>query len=527
MYKEYAFFATVVVYLHIKTQKDTIMKIFPSSSIKKLDTYTIENEPIASIDLMERAAQTLTAAITSRWDAETPVTVFAGPGNNGGDALAVARMLAEKGYKIEVYLFNTKGDLSPDCQINKELVEMMDEVTFHEVSTQFIPPTLTYKHLVIDGLFGSGLNKPLSGGFAAVVKYINSSSATVVAIDIPSGLMGEENTFNVKSNIIRANVTFSLQLPKLAFLFAENTEFVGEWELLDIKLSEDGIDETETNYEMLEAEYIHSLIKPRKQFAHKGNFGHALLIAGSKGMAGAAVLAARACLRSGVGLLTIHAPICNNDILQTSVPEAMVEQDANEDCFSYPADTDDYQAIGIGPGLGRAEETEAALLEQLHATQTPLVLDADALNILANHRHALTSLPKGSILTPHPKELERLVGRCQDSYERLMKACELAHTAKVHIVLKGAYSTIITPNGKCFFNPTGNPGMATGGSGDVLTGVILALLAQGYAAEEAAKIGTYIHGLAGDFAQKKQGMIGLTASDIVACLPMAWRLLSE
>ena len=257
-------------------------------------------------------------------------------------------MMAEKGYKIEVYLFNTKGELSPDCQTNKELVEMMEEVTFHEISTQFVPPTLTPEHLVIDGLFGSGLNKPLSGGFAAVVKYINASPAMVVSIDIPSGLMGEENTFNVKSNIIRADVTFSLQLPKLAFLFAENTEFVGEWELLDIQLSEEGIEETETNYEMLEIAEIRSLIKPRRQFAHKGNFGHALLIAGSKGMAGASVLAARACLRSGVGLLTIHAPLCNNDILQTSAPEAMVETDASETCFAVPTDTDDYQAVGVG-----------------------------------------------------------------------------------------------------------------------------------------------------------------------------------
>ena len=466
------------------------MKIFPSSSIK------------------------------NRWSRETPVTVFAGPGNNGGDALAVARMLSEKGYKTEVYLFNPKGELSPDCQTNKELVEMAEEVTFHEISTQFVPPTLTPDHLVIDGLFGSGLNKPLSGGFAAVVKYINSSPAMVVAIDIPSGLMGEENTFNVKNNIIRADV----QLPKLAFLFAENTEYVGEWDLLNIGLSEEGIEETETNYEMLELEDIRSLIKPRQQFAHKGNFGHALLIAGSKGMAGASVLAARACLHSGVGLLTVHAPICNNDILQTSVPEAMVETDANETCFAIPTDTDDYQAVGIGPGLGRSEETEAALLEQLEHCQTPVVVDADALNILANHRHTLTHLPKGSILTPHPKELERLTGKCQDSYERLTKACELAHAANVHIILKGAYSAIITPAGKCYFNPTGNPGMATGGSGDVLTGVILA---QGYPAEDAAKIGTYIHGLAGDFAQKKQGMIGLIASDIITCLPTAWRLVSE
>lgn len=503
------------------------MKIFTSNSIKQLDAYTIENEPIASIDLMERAAKALTEAITNRWSNETPVTIFAGPGNNGGDALAVARMMAEKGYKIEVYLFNTKGELSPECQTNKELVELMDEITFTEVSTQFTPPTLTVDHLIIDGLFGTGLNKPLSGGFAAVVKYINAASATVVSIDIPSGLMGEENTFNVRANIIRADVTLSLQLPKLSFLFAENSDLIGDWELLDIQLSRDGIEYTETNYELLEVEDIQPLIKQRKKFDHKGNYGHALLIAGSQGMAGASVLAARACLRSGVGLLTVHAPICNNDILQISVPEAIVEQDASEHCFAVPTYTDEYQAVGIGPGLGQSEETEAALLEQLTTCQAPLVIDADALNILANHRHALISLPKGSILTPHPKELERLVGKCQDSYERLTKACELARTAKVHIVLKGAYSAIITPAGKCYFNTTGNPGMATAGSGDVLTGIILALMAQGYAAEEAAKAGTYVHGLAGDIAQNKRGVIGLTASDIIAQLPMAWRLVSE
>lgn len=503
------------------------MKIFPSNSIKKLDAYTIEHEPIASIDLMERAAQALTDAITERWDTETPVTVFAGPGNNGGDALAVARMMAEKEYKVEVYLFNPKGELSADCQTNKELVEMMDTITFSEVSTQFVPPTLTEDHLVIDGLFGSGLNKPLSGGFAAVVKYINASPATVVSIDIPSGLMGEENTFNTKAHIIRADLTLSLQLPKLAFLFAENTEFVGEWELLDIKLSQEAIEETPTNYSILEVEEIRSLVKPRKQFAHKGNFGHALLIAGSYGMAGASVLAAKACLRSGVGLLTVHAPIRNNEILQISVPEAIVEPDASDIEFACPTDTDDYQAVGAGPGIGRSEETETALLEQLSSCQTPMVLDADALNILANHRYALNNLPKGSILTPHPKEMERLVGKCQDSYERLMKAAELARTAKVHIILKGAYSAIITPDGRFFFNPTGNAGMATAGSGDVLTGIVLALLAQGYTAEEAAKLGAYVHGLAGDFARKKLGTISLTASDIIHYLPMAWRLVSE
>lgn len=503
------------------------MKIFPTQSIKELDAYTIENEPIASIDLMERASQALAKAIAGRWDAKTPFTVFAGPGNNGGDALAVSRLLAKKGYKVSVYLFNTKGELSPDCETNKERLADVENVDFHEVTSQFVPPVLTDDHVVIDGLFGSGLNKPLSGGFAAVVKYINASPARVVAIDVPSGLMGEENTFNVRANIVRADVTLTLQLPKLAFLFAENQEFVGEWELLDIGLSEDAIEETDTDYFLLEGEDMEYLLKTRNKFAHKGDFGRALLIAGSQGMAGASILAARACLRSGVGLLTVHVPYCNNMIVQTSVPEAMTEMDSSDTCFACPTDTDDYQAVGIGPGLGKSEETEAAVLEQIDACQTPMVVDADALNVLAGHRNYIGRLPKGSILTPHPKELERLVGKCQDSYERLTKARELARTAGVYIVLKGAYSAIITPKGKCYFNTTGNPGMATGGSGDVLTGVVLALLAQGYAPQDAACLATYVHGLAGDIACKKQGMMGMTAGDIVNYLPLAWRMMEE
>ncbi|ADV43435.1 NAD(P)H-hydrate dehydratase [Bacteroides helcogenes] len=503
------------------------MKIFPTASIKQLDAYIIENEPVASIALMERAAVALADAITKRWeDKATPFTLFAGPGNNGGDALALARLLMQRGYiKVTAYLFNTSGNLSPDCQANMERLAKVPDVDFHVVTTQFVPPVLTENHVVIDGLFGSGLNKPLKGGFAAVVKYINASAATVVAIDVPSGLMGEDNTYNVQSGIIRASLTLSLQFPKLAFFFAENQSFVGEWQLLDIGISEDAIEQTDTDYHLLENEDMPYLVKLRARFAHKGDFGSALLIAGSQGMAGASVLAARACLRSGVGLLTVHVPFCNNFIVQTSVPEAKTELDISDTCFTAPADTDDYQAVGIGPGLGRAVETESALLEQIDLCQTPMVVDADALNILGEKRSYIGRLPKGSILTPHSKELERLVGKCQNSYDRLMKARELAKTAGVYIILKGAYSAIISPSGKCWFNITGNPGMATGGSGDVLTGVLLALLAQGYETEIAVRLGTYVHGLAGDIACKKQGTTAMTAGDIVNALPMAWRML--
>lgn len=503
-----------------------MIKIFPTSQIKQFDAYTIEHEPIDSVDLMERAALALTEAIVNRFpDTETAFVVFAGPGNNGGDALAVARLLAGRGYRSRVYLFNPKDVLSPDCETNRDRLQAVDGVELHEVVNRFEPPRLTAETVVIDGLFGSGLSRPLTGGYAAMVKYINASPATVVAIDVPSGLMGEDNSFNVADTIVRASLTLSLQLPKLAFLFAENESYVGEWQLLDIGLNKQIMEETETDYALLEVPDVATLLKPRKRFSHKGTFGRAMLIAGSQGMAGASVLAARACLRSGVGLLTVHLPFCNNLIVQTSVPEAMTEIDYHDTCFTETADVDGYQAVAIGPGLGKAEETEKALLQQIDETNVPMVIDADALNLLARHNDYLYRLPKGSILTPHPKELERLIGGCKNSFERLKCVRDLARDASLYIVLKGAYSAIVAPDGKVTFNTTGNPGMATGGSGDVLTGILLALLAQGYNSEEAVQIGVCVHGLAGDLAANEQGQIGMTSGDLITYLPRAWQAL--
>lgn len=500
-----------------------MIKIFPTYQIKQLDAYTIEHEPIASIDLMERAARALTDEITRRWTPETPFVFMAGPGNNGGDALAVARLMSEKGYQTSVYLFNTKGKLSPDCEQNKECLLAVRGVDFHEVISQFTPPVLNTETVVVDGLFGSGLNKPLEGGFASVVKYINASKAEVVSIDVPSGLMGEENGENKSDCIIKASLTLSLQLPKLAFLFAENEEFVGEWMLLDIGLSKQAIDEMPTPYKMLTDDDIPAMLKPRGKHTHKGNYGRAMLIAGSQGMAGASILAARACLRSGVGLLTVHLPFYNNLIMQMAVPEAMTEIDINDAYFAEATDVDDFQAVAIGPGLARSRATEMAVLEQISTTQIPMVIDADALNILGDNKTYLMRLPKGSILTPHVKELERLVGKCNDSHERLMRAIELAERAEVYIVLKGAYSAIISPKGEVYFSSRGNPGMATGGCGDVLTGILLALLAQGYDTGRAALMGVYIHGLAGDLSAEKFGQIAMTSGDLVEMLPQAWK----
>lgn len=504
------------------------MKIFTSTQIQELDKYTIEHEPISSLDLMERAARTLTRAITDTWANSMPVVVFAGPGNNGGDALAVARMLAEQSYQVTVYLFNISGNLSPDCAANKKRLQDCKRIhDFHEIIQEFDPPRLEESMLIIDGLFGSGLNKPLAGGFASLVKYINASSARIVSIDIPSGLMTEDNNYNVRANIIRATQTLTLQQPKLSFLFPENQQFIGKLRVLDIRLSQEGIDKMETSFTVTEESDIRQRLLERSAFVHKGQMGHALLIAGSYSMAGAAILAAKACLRVGVGKLTVNSPKRNNAILQIAVPEAIVQPCSEETIFSETIDTEEYQAMGIGPGLGQSEQTAIALISQLRRTQCPTVVDADGLNILANHRAWLQQLPKGLILTPHPKELDRLEGHAADSYERLTKARNIAERLKGYVILKGHYTAICCPDGHVVFNPTGNAGMATAGSGDVLTGIITGLLARGYKAEDACIVGVYLHGLAGDLAAQEMGEESLIASDIINNLSKAFKRLKE
>ena len=504
------------------------MKIFTSAQIKELDKFTIENEPISSLNLMERAAQTMTRSITELWGTATPIVVFAGPGNNGGDALAIARMMAAQGYQIVAYLFNISGHLSPDWAANKKLLEENKHIQqFFEVTQEFDPPVLDEKTLVIDGLFGSGLNKPLAGGFASLVKYINASPSKIVSIDAPSGLMAEDNTYNIKANIIRAYLTFTLQQPKLSFFFAENQQFIGQLRVLDIRLSQEGIQKMDSSYTVIEENDIRNSLLPRNPYAHKGQMGHALLIAGSYCMAGAAILAAKACLRSGVGKLTVNSPRRNIPMIQQSVPEAIIKTGAEEIIFAESVDTEEYNAMGIGPGLGQSEQTAIALIAQLRRTQCPIVADADVINILANHRAWLQQLPKGIILTPHPKEFDRLEGHSADSYERLTKACNLAERLQGIVILKGHYTAICMADGHVMFNPTGNAGMATAGSGDVLTGIITGLLARGYQPKEACMVGVYLHGLAGDLAAAELGEESLLASDIIQYLPRAFKRLKE
>ena len=496
------------------------MKFFYTAQVKELDAYTIEHEPIASIDLMERAARVLTDAILERY-AGCRFTVFAGPGNNGGDGLAMARMLAAEGHSVAVWMINPKGKLSPDCAVNLERLKNTT-VSVVEVKEAFSMPALKKDTVIIDALFGSGLNKHVSGSiFADVINGINASGCRVVAVDMPSGLLGENN-YPLEGVVVSATDTLTLHFPKLSLLMPENAPFVGNISILDIGLSQEWIDREPSPLHFTDEKEIKALLRPRVRHAHKGDFGRALLVAGSRGMAGASVLAARAALRSGVGLLTVHIPVCNNVIVQSSVPEAMTSIDSNECCFSDDIDVSKYNAVAVGPGLGQGKESEAALLRLIVNSTAPMVVDADALNILSRNKEWLYRLPAGCVLTPHPGEFERLFGKATSRYQAIESVRAVARDCGIVIVLKGAYTTIIAPDGNIYFNSTGNPGMSTGGSGDVLTGIILALLAQGYEGVDAARIAAYMHGLAGDLAVSELGETALVAGDIVNYLPKAW-----
>jgi len=407
--------------------------------------------------------------------------------------------------------------------INWQRLQEQGKVELKQIRSIDAFPEIDDSFVFIDGLFGSGLSRPLEGIPAAIVAQINQSTNTIIAIDIPSGLMGEDNTGNNMENVVRADYTLTFQFPKLSFFFAENEQFAGQWEVLPIGLHPDGIEQEKSDFSWLEQEYIEQILPVRSKFDHKGRLGHALLMSGSYGKMGAAVLASKACLRAGVGLLTTHVPRLGYSILQTAVPEAMASVDLHDSVITEFPNPDPYSTIGIGPGIDQKQNTRKALCFLLEKAQVPLVLDADALNILSGQKEWLQKLPAGSILTPHPGEFRRLVGEAENSYQYIQKQIQFSKAHNCVVVLKGAYTSISSPGGKLWFNSTGNPGMATGGSGDVLTGIILGLLAQGLLSEEAALIGVYVHGLAGDMAAHDFSEFSMLAGDLIENLGKAFK----
>lgn len=504
------------------------MKIFNTENIRKIDRITIEEEGVSSQELIRRVAEGVAGEIIGRWSPSTPVVIFAGSGNNGADALVVGRLLLEAGFYPRILLFNFKGNsLSRDCDIAKRELLSTGYNGLMEIIDRAELPSLTPDHLVIDGLFGSGLRDPLEGGFMMLARNISESGATVISIDVPSGMFGEWNARVIGRNVVHATLTMAIQFPRLSFFLGDNAELVGKWKVIDIGLSNRAIMETPTKYFYVERDEVRAVLKPRKPFSSKSDYGHALLFAGCYGMAGAAVMTARGALRSGVGKLTVHSARAAFPVIQSQVPEALFSADRHENVISDMSARFNCSAIGVGPGIGTNDATRGAFETLVKSYKRPLVIDADALNAIAKNQTILDHIAPGSILTPHAGEFDRIFGTQTSDEGRLLKAVEVSHRYKLLIVLKGRYTATVRPDGKVFFNSSGTPAMATAGSGDVLTGIITSLLAQGYKPETASVAGVYIHGLAGEMAAETQGEYGTTAMDIASCVGRAVKAIME
>lgn len=496
------------------------MKIFSSIQINNADKFTIEHEPISSVDLMERAGERLVDEILLAFPKTCHFAIFAGPGNNGGDGLVIARLLHMHQKIVTVYVLDL-GNFSDELKINIDKWSTgANEIHYIRNADDIKAISLTEDTLFVDALFGNGLNRPLDGLAKELVSYINLKPNFKLAIDIPSGLSADAAHTSNATNTILANFTLTIQFPKLSFFFAENEPFIGIWKVVDIQLSREFIDKENTNFFVLEEQMVKDMIQPRDAFAHKGTFGHALIIAGSKGKIGASILSGHAALKTGCGLLSMQIPGSAVEAMHASLPEAMVIEDKNSDIISDSVvDITKYNAVGFGPGIDKHPETARVLKLLIQNASQSLVIDADGLNILSENLTWLQFLNGSTILTPHPGEFDRLTKKHNRGADRFRTQIEFSKRYGIYMVLKGHHTSITTPGGLAFFNTTGNNGMATGGSGDVLTGIITSLCAQGYSPLHACLLGGYLHGFAGDRAAEDESKTSLIASDIIAHIP--------
>ncbi len=492
--------------------------------MRATDKATIENEPICSIDLMERAAYRCHKWLSQHIFEEKIVHVFCGMGNNGGDGLAIARFLYREDFHVNAYIVHFSDKMSEDFVTNYKRAQDLN-IFPKSIHSEDDFPEIAKNDIVIDAILGMGINKAAFGFTKQLIETINRSNATVYAIDVPSGLFIDKPIVD-KEAVVKSTFTLTFQTPKLAFLLPDNEAYLYDFELLDIGLDKEFIAQIETDYFFTKNSDIRRIYKERNHFSHKGTFGHALIMGGSFGKVGASVLASRAALKVGAGLVTAYVPKCGYTILQTALPEVMVEVDAEDklEFFNFKAKAD---VIGLGMGMGTADKTAKALGKFLETNEKPLVIDADALNIISKHKNYLEFLPKDTILTPHPKELERLLGSWENDYDKISKAKKFATKHNCILVIKGAY-TVIVQQDKCYFNSTGNPALATAGTGDVLTGLITGLLAQKYIALEAAIFGVFLHGRTADYAEMlNNNYESFIASDIFYYLTDAFNSIFE
>ncbi|GGD41781.1 NAD(P)H-hydrate dehydratase [Muriicola marianensis] len=496
------------------------MKILSAEQIRAADAYTIQSQNLRSEELMERAGITIFNWLHQQLNG-SPVTlhIFCGIGNNGGDGLVVARHLLEHGYKIQVYVVNYSDKRSQDFLINFD--RLKEQKVWPEILKEKSPmPDIQDGDIVVDAIFGTGLNREPSPWVGRLMQDLNSGKNLLVSIDIPSGMFLDKPSD--LGRVIHANYVLTFQHPKLVFFLPSTGSFCEQWVALDIGLDEAFINSLDTDYELIGYHEIRPLYRFRSKFSHKGTFGHAVIAGGSHGKIGAIKLAAEACLRSGSGLVTAYVPGCGLNPLQSSIPEVMVLTDGEEKEIREIKIPFQPTVVGIGMGMGTSKPSLAAFRSFLEGWSSPVVVDADGLNMLAKEKAMLKLLPPLSVLTPHPGELERLIGSWKNEFEKLEMAREFVKKVGCILVIKGAH-TIVLDKEKGYVNTSGNPGMATAGSGDVLTGVITGLLAQGYTPLEAALMGVYVHGRAGDLCLQAQSMESLTAGDIIIQLGTAFR----
>lgn len=506
----------------------TRMKLFSAAQIREGDLFTIEHEPVSSVALMDRAARRCAAAVLDEIAPVKKLVMVCGPGNNGGDGLVIARLLKSHVNQLCVICIGEEEKRSPDFVHQLGLLTyagiqplVINDVDALSVLKKEISEPGTW---IGDALFGTGLSKPLQTGlFAATVHAINESGCPVFSVDIPSGLAADEPWEN--SAVVKANFTFSFEQPKLSFLFAENQAFTGLLRIVPIGVHQQFMESTQSSHFLITRAGVSELKRNISPFSHKGTFGHAALLAGGYGKAGASHLALAACIRSGAGLVTLFTPDELIPLVQTALPEVMV-QPAGSGKWVEPFrfDADKFSSLGIGPGLGTGKETAVAVKNLLAEFGGPLVLDADALNILSENKTWLSFLPPNrTVLTPHPKEFDRLTRVHISGMDRWKTQVEFSQKFNCYVALKGRYTSVTTPTGKTFFNTSGNPGMAKGGSGDVLTGLLTGLAAQNIPLVDAVIQGVYLHGLAGDLAASDLGREGVTAGEIIRYLPAAFQ----
>ena len=491
------------------------MKILSAKQFYEADAFTIKNQNLLSIDLMERAAEQCFNWLNEKLGgAPVPIHIFCGIGNNGGDGLALGRMLIKHGYNVFTYIANFTDKRSHDFLINYNLIKEVSDDWPILMTSEADFPEIDSEDIIIDALFGIGLNRPPEGWVKKLIQYINKSKAFILSIDIPSGLFADK-PITKRDTVIKSKHTLTFQNPKIAFFLPDYYDYIPSFEVLDIGLDQEFIEKQKPFGNTVGKFEAQEYYQSRSKFQHKGDFGHSLLIGGSYGKMGAIALASKATLKTGAGLVTAFIPKCGYTILQTLIPEAMTITDVLEKNISKIVIDFTPSAIGIGPGLGRDKKTSEALKLFLKGIKKmPLVIDADAINSISEDKELLKLLPKHSILTPHPGELKRLIGKWKDDYHKIELAKKYSKKHQIILLIKGA-NTMIINGDDLFVNLSGNPGMATAGSGDVLTGMITGLLSQGYSPLDATLFGAYLHGSAGDIAASYLGFEATVASDII------------